>query len=116
VHKLADTKYIVSMASVAMPEAWLSFGSVPAKVPLAVNCTGVSAAQYYPYVDAGQFRGLAAGMRGSAEYEVLVGVPGMATKAMDAQSLVHLFIVFAVVLANIFYLLEDRRKRREVRG
>jgi hypothetical protein len=37
-----------------------------------------------------------------------------ATKAMDAQSLVHVFIVLAVVLANFFYLLEGRHKRLEV--
>jgi hypothetical protein len=122
VKRLADTKYIISMASVAMPEAWLTFGSVPARVPLGVNCTAVSAAQYYPYVDAGQFTGLAAGMKGAAEYEVLVdmlgktGVAQPATKAMDAQSLVHVFIVFVVVLANFFYLLEGRRKDREARA
>jgi hypothetical protein len=120
VRKLADVDYIISAASVAMPEAWLTFGSVPAKVPMAVNCTAVSAAQYYPYVNTGQFRGLAGGMKGAAEYEVLVDVAGMsgkvpdATKAMDAQSLVHVFIVLAVVLANFFYLLEGRHKRLEV--
>lgn len=121
VRKLSDTKLIFSIASVAMPEAWLAYGAERAGVPLAVSCTAVSVAQYYPYYRQGQFVGLSGGMKGSAEYEQLVGLKDIigrmpdATQGLDAQSLVHVFIVLAIVIANIFFLLEKRYERTELR-
>jgi hypothetical protein len=71
----------------------------------------VSATQYYPYLQARQITGLANGMKGSAEYERLLRdhygdlkLPaGDAMKGMDSQSLVHVFLVLAIILANIAY-------------
>ncbi len=116
---LADCKYIFDIASVGLPEYWVSYASERENVPLSVNCTAVSAAQYYPYYASRQFKGLVGGMKGSAEYEKLVGMEAIigripdATKGMDAQSAVHLFIVLAIIIANIFYILQGREERRE---
>ena len=62
------------VSSVAMPEYWVTYGVQRANVPLAVSCTAVSTVQYYPFYKAGQFVGLVNGMKGSAEYEKLVGI------------------------------------------
>jgi len=116
---LADCKYIFDIASVGLPEYWVSYASERENVPLSVNCTAVSAAQYYPYYASRQFRGLVGGMKGAAEYEKLVGMEAIigripdATKGMDAQSAVHLFIVLAIIIANIFYIMQGRQERRE---
>lgn len=116
---LADCKYIFDIASVGYPEYWVSYASERENVPLSVNCTAVSAAQYYPYYASRQFRGLVGGMKGAAEYEKLVGMEEIigrvpdATKGMDAQSAVHLFIVMAIIIANIFYFMQGRQDRRE---
>jgi hypothetical protein len=116
---LADCKYIFDIASVGLPEYWVSYASERENVPLSVNCTAVSAAQYYPYYASRQFRGLVGGMKGTAEYEKLVGMESIigrvpdATKGMDAQSAVHLFIVLAIIIANIFYIMQGREERRE---
>jgi hypothetical protein len=121
VRKLGDVKYIVDIAAVALPEQWLIFGAGKENIPMSVCCTAVSAAQYYPYYHAGQFRGLIGGMKGSAEYEKLVDVAGItgeipnATKGMDSQSLVHVFIVLAIVVVNIFYFFERRREAAQGR-
>ncbi len=73
-------------------------------VPMVAGVTAVSAPEYYPYLQAGQLQGLLGGMAGAAEYEVLVGRPGLATRGMDAQSLAHVFIAFMIVLGNIAFL------------
>jgi hypothetical protein len=49
------------------------------------------------------------GMAGAAEYEVLRGESGEATRGMDAQSLAHLFVALCIVLGNVVQW--NRRKR-----
>ena len=73
-------------------------------VPMVAGVTAVSAPEYYPYLQAGQLQGLLGGMAGAAEYEVLVGEHGLATRGMDAQSLAHVFIAFMIVLGNVAFL------------
>ena len=121
---LGDCQYIFDVASVGYPEFWVPYASERENVPLSVCCTAVSAAQYYPYYKAGQFHGLVGGMKGSAEYEKLVGMEKIlgripdATMGMDAQSFVHIMIVLAIIIANIFFVLQgrwelaDRRRAR----
>src|SRR5437763_2004739 len=70
-------------------------------LPMVSGCTAVSAPEYYPYLQAGQLKGLLGGMAGAAEYEKLRGEKGSATKGMDAQSLTHLFIALCIVLGNV---------------
>lgn len=73
-------------------------------LPMVAGVTAVSAPEYYPYLQAGQLQGLLGGMAGAAEYEVLVGHPALATKGMDAQSLVHVFIAVMILLGNLVAL------------
>jgi len=70
-------------------------------LPMVSGCTAVSAPEYYPYLQAGQLKGLLGGMAGAAEYEKLRGEKGAATRGMDAQSLTHLFIALCIVLGNV---------------
>ena len=70
-------------------------------VPMIAGVTAVSAPEYYPYLQAGQLLGLLGGMAGAAEYETLVKQPGVAARAMDAQSLAHVFIALMIILGNI---------------
>jgi len=73
------------------------------------GCTAVSAPEFYPYLQAGQLVGLAGGMKGAAEYEVLVKSPGLATAGMDAQSFAHAMIVCFIIFGNLMYFLKKRR-------
>jgi len=56
--------------------------------------------------------GMLGGMKGAADYEILVNQPGLAAKGMSAQSLVHLFIILSVIAGNIVFFIEKRRKRQ----
>lgn len=73
--------------------------------------TAVSAPAFYPFLDAGQLKGLIGGMKGAAEYETLLGQIGTASAGMDAQSVAHGMIIFFIIFANFFYFLGKRRKR-----
>ncbi len=80
-------------------------------VPMVAGVTAVSAPEYYPYLQAGQLHGLLGGMAGAAEYEVLVGHTGLASRGMDAQSLAHLFIAFMILLGNLAFLPQRKKAR-----
>jgi len=61
---------------------------------------------------AGQVKGILAGLAGAAQYEKLVGVPGLGVKLMDAQSLGHLVVILLVVLGNVGYRLKMRAGKK----
>jgi len=60
---------------------------------------------YYPH----SIIGFQTGLRGAAEYEVLVKRPGEAAAGMDAQSLSHLAIVIMIIVGNIGYYASRRK-------
>lgn len=77
-------------------------------------CTAVSGPDYVPYYQATpkQLTGLAAGMKGAAEYESLVGRPGQAMSGMAAQSASHLLLISFIVFGNVIFFLKRRGGRR----
>lgn len=81
------------------------------KIPFAVSCTSVSVPEIMPFVSSGQISGLAAGMRGAAEYEILVNKPGRAVAGMDAQSFAHVLIILFIVVGNVGYLMTGKGKK-----
>ena len=76
-------------------------------------CTAVSGPDYVPYYQATpkQLLGLAAGMKGTAEYEKLVGRPGTAMSGMAAQSSSHLLLILFIVFGNVMFFLARRERR-----
>jgi len=84
------------------------------QVRMVSGSTPVQAPEIYPYLQAGQVLGLLGGMAGAAEYEKSIGVPGPATKGMDAQSSAHLFVVFLILLGNAIYF--SRRRAQQGRA
>ena len=53
-------------------------------VAIAGGSTGVGAPQFFPYCPL-QLVGLMAALKGAAEYETLIGRPGLGTRGMPAQ-------------------------------
>jgi hypothetical protein len=124
VTSLKDFDYILDIAAGATVEYWMVYGAEKTGVPMGAACTAVSATGYYPILQAGQITGLSGGMKGSAEYEVMLrseygekyDIPvGAATKGMDAQSAVHVFIVLSIIVANLCYFISLRREDEERR-
>lgn len=80
-------------------------------VKLGGACTAVSGPDYVPYYKSGQLFGLAAGMKGVAEYEKLLDLPGSATSGMAAQSAAHLLLIGFIVFGNLIYFLRRGKGR-----
>ena len=80
-------------------------------VPVSGGCTAVVAPEMYPYILSGQLTGLFAGLKGAADYEILMfkryDVPtGDAVKLMFTQSVIHFLIILFVLIGNIIFLHE----------
>ena len=89
---------------------WIIYFSARYGTPIATATTGIMAPQQYPYLSSGQLVGLLGGMKGAAEYEMLVEQPARAVAGMDSQSIVHLLLVAFIVMGNVI-LLYQRRAR-----
>jgi len=82
----------------------------PLKIPLASCTISVSVPGVMPMLGSGQLTALVAGMKGSAEYEVLVNKPGKAVAGMDAQSFAHVLIILFIVFGNVGYIVQGGKK------
>ena len=109
VQTLRDVSYVVSLtAGTSGVETWYLFGKDKYKFELGGGCTGVIAPGLYPLLRSGQINGLIGGLRGAAEYEVLIGKAGRAVAGMDAQSATHFAIIGLVMICNILYFASRR--------
>ena len=90
-------------------QEWVRQVQGPLGIKMAVGAVTVNVPQTMPYVQSGQVKGLLQGLRGAAEYEVLMGKPGPSVAKMDAQSLGHLVIIFFIFIGNIAYFLDRKR-------
>ncbi|MGE5579376.1 MAG: hypothetical protein ACM3WU_04950 [Bacillota bacterium] len=110
---LKDAKFLMVFVTgtPGTPE-YIKVVSAPLGKPLGVSCTSVEAPGTMPYLSSGQVVGGILGMKGAAEYETLLGRPGLATAGMDAQSFAHALIVLLILLGNAGYLIERRSKQR----
>lgn len=75
------------------------------------SVTAVSAPEMSPYLNSGQLVGLMGGLRGAAEYEVLIDTPGDAIVGMNVQSAVHMVMVIFIIISNVVYFADRRTSR-----
>ena len=105
-----DIEFIFVVSDNAIVDYWISIVNAQYNTPVGAAVTAVSAPRYYPMITSGQMTGLLGGMKGAAEYEIMVEQTGSATKGMSAQSLAHFLIIAIVILGNVGYFV-SRRKR-----
>ncbi|MFH1312041.1 MAG: hypothetical protein ABIJ00_02335 [Candidatus Eisenbacteria bacterium] len=110
IRNLTDLEMIVCV-SAGYPgiKEWIQQVSTRYDITTGGGVTAVTGPEMYPYIQSGQLVGLLAGMKGAAEYEQLVGKPGLGLSGMVAQSYVHLMVVVFIIFANIIYFVEKRR-------
>ncbi len=113
IRTLRDVQYVISL-SVGFPglDTWYVYGKEKYGFELGGGCTAVSAPRFYPLLHTGQINGLLGGLRGAAEYELLLGKEGKALAGMDAQSATHFLIIFLIAVCNGVYLLTGRGRGR----
>jgi hypothetical protein len=103
-----DVDLIISVADGDMPVSWVDYAVSRYHKKFACATTAVMATSFYPFLSSGQMVGLLGGLKGAAEYEILIKKPGMGQRGMDAQSVCHLVIVLLVVLGNVSYFIKRR--------
>ncbi len=111
VHNYDDISFIFEVADNATADYWVSIVHAQFGTPMGCGTTAVSAPKYYAFVDSDQFVGLLGGMKGAAEYEILINKRDKAVKGMSAQSLAHLLIIGLVILGNLGFFLGKREEK-----
>lgn len=115
-----DIALVVDLAGSSIPITWVIYAVARYNQDLGVGVTAVSAAQYYPYLNSGQFVGMMGGLKGAAEYEKLIVKHGysderqIATIGMDAQSISHLVILALIIIGNIAFFASKSHKKKKV--
>src|SRR5574341_28019 len=104
VKNYVDIAMIISIADGDLPQYWVDYAQTRYQKKVLAAVTAVMATTYYPYLSSGQFSGLVGGLKGAAEYESLLGQPGLGSKGMEAQSLGHILIIFLIISGNLTLL------------
>ncbi len=116
-----DINLVVTISAGWVAEAWVTYAKERYGCDVALAVTAVQAAQYYTFWNAEQIVGLVPGLKGAAEYQMLMKEAGMrytdaALRGMDVQSVEHLLIILFIVLGNIGFFAQRARLRREAGG
>lgn len=104
-----DIDFIFVVSDNGIVDYWISIVEAQYHIRIGCGVTAVMAPKFYAYLGAGQMTGMLGGMRGAAEYEILLGKEAMAFKGMDIQSLVHFLIIGLIIIGNLGFFLSRRR-------
>ena len=109
INALGDFRLIIN-ASAGFPGAKEYVQQVVGRYNLrfAAATTAVSVTDLNPYYP-NQIFGLVGGMRGSAEYEQLVGYAGTGTAGLNVLTFGQLLVILSILLGNVIYFLNKRR-------
>jgi len=124
---IRDVKLVFTAATGLIGEYWITQVHSQIGTPVIIGPTAVSAPKYYAFLNSGQLVGMLGGMKGAAEYELLIAskYPTLAsyyretkgftaTKGMDGQTVLHGIILLFIVLGNIAFF-QERAKKTEAR-
>jgi len=98
---------------------WIQFAGDPGRIPVGGGTTAVMAPQLYPYYPK-QTVGLLGGLQGAAEYEAALlarypkykDMSRVASEKMGPQVSAHLVIAAFIILGNITFVIERRRRKK----
>jgi len=111
-----DVGLLVSLSGSDIPKWWVAYAQSRFGLPVGAGITAVSASEFYPYLQTGQFSGLLVGMKGGAEYEEMVErtlkikVRRKASEALLSLTYAHLVMILFIVIGNIGYFAKRRKK------
>lgn len=90
-------------------QEWVRQVQGPLGIKIAAGAVTVNVPTTMPFVQSGQVIGLLQGLRGAAEYELLMESPGPAVAKMDGQSLGHIAIISFILIGNIAYFFGKKK-------
>lgn len=110
VRNYRQIELIISIADDDTPNYWINYANARYHEAVVPAVTAVMATTYYPFLQEKQIIGMVPGLKAAAEYEQLIGRPGSASVGMSAQSIAHLLILLLILLGNLGYLMEKKRR------
>ncbi len=110
IQSLQDFDFVIDLASGSSIEAWIAFGKEKYNFDLGAGCTAVIGPDMYPFLQSKQIEGLMSGLKGAAEYEILINRKSTAVAGMSPQSVAHVLIVLFVIFGNAIYFISRRKK------
>jgi hypothetical protein len=111
-----DIGLLVSLSGSDVPRYWVAYAQSRFGLPVGAGITAVSASEFYPYLQTGQFSGMLVGMKGGAEYEEMVErnlkikSRRKASEALLSLTYAHLVMILFIVIGNIGYFIKRRQK------
>ncbi len=100
VHNYDDIALIIDLASGGTYGSWIQFAQARYGAKLITGVTAVMGPETYPYIQSKQLVGMLAGLKGAAEYETLIQRPGLGSRGMPAQAMVHILIILMILYGN----------------
>jgi len=94
---------------------WIFYAQPVVRCDIGVGVTAIIGPEVRPLIDAGQVVGMMEGLSGAAQYEQLLKNPARGTRGMASQNLVHLWVIVAMALGNIGYVMERRRRKERMK-
>ncbi len=123
VRTIRQVDLVFTVATGLIGEYWITQVHSQFGTPVIIGPTAVSAAKYYAFLNSGQLVGMLGGMKGAAEYELLLAAKHevlgkyyrstkdfTATKGMDGQTVLHGVILALIVLGNLAFFLTRGKK------
>jgi hypothetical protein len=101
---------VISITDGGMPTYWVDYAVTRYHARLQTVVTATMATSYYPYVSSGQIRSLVAGLKGAAEYELLLNESGGGGRGLLAQSVSQMAVLFIIIVGNVVDYVVRRRK------
>ena len=113
IHSYEDFELLFGFEHGAVIDYWVRYAQARFDQRMVFGTTAVMAPDAYPYLQSGQIEGLVGGLKGAAEYETLIGQPGLGTRGMPAQEWAHVLVIIFIVLGNLGYYFGRRQRRQE---
>jgi hypothetical protein len=115
-----NVKCVLDLSAGNITDAWIQDAHGRYNVPLAIGVTGVMAADYYQYLQAGQIFGIMGGLKGAAEYEALANAKKRtapwqtmtASEGMKIQTMAHIVVILFIFVGNLGFFMSKKRKNR----
>lgn len=105
-----DVAAVISVADGSLTTHWMEYGQARYGVTVLGAVTAAMVTTYDPYLASAQMHAMMGGLRGAAEYEQLISVDGGGARGMLAQSSAHVYVIFLIVLGNVFYFVGQRKR------
>jgi hypothetical protein len=110
---LSDFPYMVTLHDDGYLDWWVIYGHERYGIKIGAACSAIMATGAYPFLQAGQITGVVGALKGASEYEKLINRLEAGAAGMDAQSIIHLFAIALIVIANLAYFVVRKLPGKE---